>query len=60
MCFWLRLAKDWVENNDGRDTVAGFVGLTMDAVSGSGYFISYQATGPTSLLIAWDNQKPSI
>ena len=60
MCFWVQLAKDWVENNNGLDTVAHFVNLGMKAVSGSDYSIAYQSSGPTSLRIDWDNQRPWV
>lgn len=60
MCFWVRLAKDWVENNNGLETFADFVDLRMKAVSGSDYSIAYESTGPTSLRIDWDNQRPWV
>ena len=60
MCFWVRLAKEWVENNNGLDTFADFVALRMKAVSGSDYSIEYQSRGPTSLRIDWDNQRPWV
>lgn len=60
MYFWVKLAKDWVKNNNGMDTVANFVSLKMKAVSGSDYFIEYHSRGPTSLRIDWDNQRPWV